>query len=216
MALKAERLEGQPTPVVTGRRILVKAPLGWPSTDSPPGEDHAEDFPHGEYPQFRGPRRGRIGSRDTLAADVELIAVEGTDEAAVPHPAAGGGAQCGTEVRTERLGHRDATGFVAPGDDSFAHPVLFDELRLLDGLPAGDEIPTLGKRRESFFTHASHRHSCPRLFVIERPTPTDPACRVFELRFERWSAGRAQGSEEAAVRTLIPSVANWIPPNTTS
>ena len=128
------------------RPVRVQAPLWGPSLDSPPGEYQTVNFLRLEDSQPRVTGWVGIGSGDTLAGRVELIAVEGADEPPFTYSASGGRTQIRAQMRAVGLGDADAPALVTPDDDILPHPGLLDELGLQEGRKACDEVPALGKR----------------------------------------------------------------------
>ena len=99
------------------RPVRVQAPLWGPSLDSPPGEYQTVNFLRLEDSQPRVTGWVGIGSGDTLAGRVELIAVEGADEPPFTYSASGGRTQIRAQMRAVGLGDADAPALVTPDDD---------------------------------------------------------------------------------------------------
>ena len=135
-------------PVGSGRRRVRKVPLRRPSATAPPGKDQTQNFAGVEDLQSGRSGRRRVGRGHALAGDIVLEPVERADKAAVAHAAAGCQPQFGAQMRTDRLGHTDASFPVAPHDNLFTQPGFLKQLLLLYFFAAGDEVPAFGKWRK--------------------------------------------------------------------
>ena len=140
--------EFQVGPVGSGRRRVRQGPLGRPAAAAPPRKDQTQNFAGFEHLQFGGPGCRDEGRGHALAGDIVLETVERADEAAVAHAASGFRPQFGAQMRTDRLGHTDASSPVAPHDNLFAQPGFLEQLLLLYLFAAGDEVPAFRKRKK--------------------------------------------------------------------
>ena len=131
MPREADAPEFEFGPVGSGRRRVRKVPLGRPSAAAPPRKDQTQNFAGFEHLQFGGPGRRDVGRGHALAGDIVLETVERADEAAVTHAASGFRPQFGSQMRTDRLGHTDASFPVAPHDNLFAQSGFLEQLLLL-------------------------------------------------------------------------------------
>ena len=157
VAGKPDGPDFQIAPVVFGRRRVRQVPLRRAARVAPPTKDEALNDPRIIDVQCQGSRRRRERRCDTVAGDIVREAVKGTDKTAIAHAAADGRAQCGTHVRTYRIGYADTSIVVAPRDDVPSKPLPFKQFFLGQGALTRDEVPPLGKREQGGrrVTHAA-------------------------------------------------------------